>query len=240
TVESMIRNFPDSFYLYHILSFIVDLSDVGEIGGEGVKLTGLANNIVGIIKQKGQNNKLLEGTAKLMEGYLKERSGNIIEAQELYKEVAEKYSSNEMLKSMVEIFICMRLLKDNKFKEAENKLEKLQETLTKSENHFFLKNSWSLLGDLYRKQAEQEKENKDKFLKKGLYNYLNVYLFYIPTPEELPEIYAKSLYYGYKILSELSQTAKTEAQKNEYTTKAQSLKNELQQRYANTMWAGKL
>ncbi len=241
TLESIIKDNPSSFFLYHILSFIVDLSDVAELGGISAKLTGMVNNIATIMsRQKGQKDKLYEGIGKLMEGFSKELSGSVIEAQDLYKEVSEKYASNEILYTIAEIFIIRGFIKDNKFNEAENKLKKLKDILLKSDNEFLLKNIWSLLADTYRKQSDKDKENRERFLKKALYAYLNVYLLHIPTPEELPEIYAKSMYYGYEILSELVRTAKTEAQKDEYTNKAQSLKNELKQKYGNTRWAEKL
>ncbi|MFN7181822.1 MAG: tetratricopeptide repeat protein [Planctomycetota bacterium] len=241
SLESLIKDFPDSYYLYHIISFIVDLSESSEIGEIPVKLTRLANNIVmGGTKQKVQKDKLIEGVSRLIEGFVKERGGNIIEANEIYKEVTEKYNDNEVIFCAGQIFAIRGLIKDNKLDEAEKKLKELQENLIKTENYFFLKNSWSMLGDVYKKQADLNNEKRGKFLEQALYAYLNVYLFYIPGPEELPEIYAKSLYYGSLILSELSQTAKTEAQKTEWRNKSQSMRSELKQKYPNTIWAGKL
>lgn len=241
TIESLIKEYPDSYYLYNILSFIVDLNDVTQIselsGGVSRIVSQIATNLA---KVKEKKDSLIENIGKLAGGIVKENSGNYTEAQDIYQDIAAKYPVPHILGSVAEIFMTKNLIRNNNLNTAIKKLEKLKDELIKQGDILFTKNILSLLGDIYRKQSEDAKEDKEKLLKKALYSYMNIYLLYIPAITDLPEVYAKSMYYIYYILSELSRSEKDENKKNEYLTKAQAIKAELKQKYANSSWAEKV
>ncbi len=241
TLGALVKEFPETYYMNNILSFIVDISDMLDVRELSTGLTDMVSQIVsGITKQKNQQSTFLENVGKTLNGFIKESSGNYTEAQNRYQEVINKYSSDDILYIVGENFIIRNLLRNNNLNDAVRRLEKLKGDLIKQENVLFIKNAFSLLGDVYRKQAEDLAEGKEKFLKKALYAYMHVYILNVPTITELPEIYAKSMYYIYYIMSELAKTEKDENKKNEYLTKAQAIKNELKQKYGNSVWAGKL
>lgn len=241
TLGLLVKEFPETYYIYNILSFIVDLADMPEERELSAGLNNLVSRIVSSInKQKNQKDIFLDNVTKILGGFIKEGSGNYTEAQGVYQEVINKYSSRDMLSVIGEIFIIKNLMRNNDLNNAVRRLEKLKNDLIKQNDKFFVKNILSLLGDVYRRQGEDAKENKEKFLKKALYEYLNVYILNVPVMTELPEVYAKSMYYIYYILSELAKTEKDENKKNEYINKSQAIKSELKQKYVNTLWASKL
>lgn len=241
TIELLVKEFPDTYFIYNILSFIIDLLDVEMVKEVSSGLTNLVSQItISIGKQKDKKDTFFENTAKLLGGVVKENSGNYTEARDIYQQIRNNYSLTEVLATVAEILIAKDMVRNNNLNSAIKKLEGLKEELLKQGESPFLKNVFLLLGDIYRKQAEDAKDGKEKLLKKALYVYMNIYLLHIPDITELPEVYAKSMYYLYKILSGLAQTEKDENKKNEYLSKAQELKSELKQKYGATIWAGKL
>jgi tetratricopeptide (TPR) repeat protein len=128
TLESLISEFSESFYLYHILAFIVEVLDLLEAKDISINLNTFVRQAISHLSKQKQ--EAISTISKLLEGYLKEASGSIDEGVSIYKEIRSQESAGYVVSTTATILLARHLIKKGKYEEAIKELNSKKVKLT--------------------------------------------------------------------------------------------------------------